>query len=122
MTTVAAALERRRGRVPRAVPLAIAIAWGLALVAELTGTAGSLHHDSLLEGGPPLWVALPLFLLAWQVMVAAMMLPSSLPLLRLFDAVTRRREAQEHTRAAFVGGYAATQCWVLWRDKIKRKE
>ena len=29
-------------------------------------------------------VALPLFLLAWQVMIAAMMLPSSLPLVRMF--------------------------------------
>jgi predicted metal-binding membrane protein len=106
-TVAAAALRRPRGRVPRAVVLAIAAAWALALVAELTGTGGRLHHDSLLEGGPPLWVALPLFLLAWQVMVAAMMLPSSLPLLRLFDAVTRRRDAQEHTRVAFVGGYVA---------------
>jgi predicted metal-binding membrane protein len=107
VTAVAAAFERPRGRVPRAVVVAIAAAWALALVAELTGTAGMLHHDALLEGGPPLWAALPVFLLAWQAMVAAMMLPSTLPLLRLFDAVTRRRDATGHVRAAFVGGYVA---------------
>ena len=41
-----------------------------------------LNHGRLIEGTaplfrpPPLWMALPLFLLAWQVMVTAMMLPS----------------------------------------------
>jgi predicted metal-binding membrane protein len=107
VTAVAAALERPRGRVPRTVVVAIAGAWALALTAELTGTAGRLHHDALLEGGPALWAALPLFLLAWQAMVTAMMLPSSLPLLRLFDTVTRRHDEAGQVRAAFIGGYAA---------------
>jgi len=86
---------------------AIAVAWGVALVAELTGAAHALHHDALIEGGPPLWAALLLFLVAWQAMVAAMMLPSSLPLIRLFDAVTRERADGVRTRAAFLGGYVA---------------
>jgi predicted metal-binding membrane protein len=107
VTAAVAALARPRGRVPRSVFLAIAAAWALALAAELTGTAALLHHDTLLEGGPPLWAALPLFLLAWQAMVAAMMLPSTLPLLRLFDAVTRQRADAGHARPAFVAGYVA---------------
>ena len=107
MTTVASSLPRTRGRTPTAVLAAIAVAWGVALVAELTGAAHALHHDALIEGGPPLWAALLLFLVAWQAMVAAMMLPSSLPLIRLFDAVTRERADGVRTRAAFLGGYVA---------------
>ena len=103
MTTIA--LERPRGRVPRAVLLAIGAAWALAVAAELTGTAGALHHDALIEGGSP-WAAL-LFLLAWQAMVAAMMLPSALPLIRLFDAVSAKQERPRRARAAFLGGYLA---------------
>jgi predicted metal-binding membrane protein len=107
MTAAAPALERPRSRAPRPVVLAIAFGWALAVVAQLTGTAGALHHDSLIEGGPALWVALALFLLAWQAMVAAMMLPSSLPLIRLFEAASARQERTARVRAAFLAGYAA---------------
>jgi predicted metal-binding membrane protein len=89
------------------VLVAIAAAWALAILAEATGTAGALHHDALIEGGPPYWAALLLFLLAWQAMVAAMMLPSSLPLIRLFEAASRSQERVRLVRAAFLAGYAA---------------
>ncbi|HUP32421.1 MAG TPA: DUF2182 domain-containing protein [Gaiellaceae bacterium] len=92
-------------RIPVAVPAAIALAWVVALAAEAGGTASALHHDDLAEGGLPRWAALGLFLLSWQLMTAAMMLPSSLPLVRLFWAASGRREAL----ATFLGGYA-----VVW--------
>ena len=109
MTTVGQALERRRKDVPRLVFVAIAVAWVLAVVAELTGTAHELHHDALIEGAgrPALWAALLLFLVAWQAMLAAMMLPSSLPLIRLYENVIRRHEGRGRLRAAFLGGYVA---------------
>ena len=107
MTAVAPALQPTRPRSPRPVLAAIAAGWALAIAAEATGTAGALHHDALIEGGPPFWAALLLFLLAWQAMVAAMMLPSSLPLIRLFDATSRSQERVRRVRAAFLGGYAA---------------
>ena len=107
MSAIAPALAPARRRTPGPVLVAIAIAWGVAVGAEVTGTAEALHHDALIEGGPPLWVALLLFVAAWQAMVAAMMLPSSLPLIRLFDAVSRRQEGGARARAAFLGGYAA---------------
>jgi predicted metal-binding membrane protein len=88
-------------RIPLAVPLAIALAWAVALATEASGAASALHHDGLLEGDLPRWAGLVLFLLSWQLMTAAMMLPSSLPLVRLFWAASGRREAL----AAFVGGY-----------------
>ena len=107
MSAIAPPLGRARGRVPVPVLVAIGAAWGVAVAAEVTGAAGALHHDALIEGGPPLWAALLVFLVAWQAMVAAMMLPSSLPLIRLYDAVSRAQERPARARAAFLGGYVA---------------
>jgi len=100
----ATALPRRR--VPHAVIMAIAGAWALAVAVEATGEAARLHHDVLIEHGPPLWVALPLWLLAWQAMTAAMMLPSSLPLVRLFAQASAGQSQPRRAMAAFMGGYA----------------
>ena len=91
---------------PRPIVVAIAAAWAAALAAQVAGAAALLHHDVLLEGGPPPAVAAVAFLLAWQVMIAAMMLPSSLPLVRLYSAATVRAPARGRSMAAFVGGYA----------------
>jgi len=107
MTAIAPTIPRGRRGAPRPVLFAIAVGWALAIVAEVTGKAQALHHDSLIEHGPPLWAALLLFLVAWQAMTAAMMLPSSLPLIRLFEATSRSQEHVRRVRGAFLGGYAA---------------
>ena len=107
MTAIAPAIHRRRRGAPFPVLLAIALGWALAVAADATGTSGALHHDALIEDGPPLWAAALLFLLAWQAMVAAMMLPSSLPLIRLFEVASRSQERVRRVRAAFLAGYAA---------------
>ena len=106
---------RRSRRTPAILLAAVAGAWALAIVAQTTGRAVLLDHGRLIEGAPPLWhppplwVALPLFLVAWQVMVAAMMLPSSLPMIRLFRTVSIAQPRPEAVRAAFLGGYL-----VVW--------
>jgi predicted metal-binding membrane protein len=92
---------------PRVVVATIAAAWVLAIATELTGTAHRVHHDALIEGGPPLAVALVLFLLAWQMMIAAMMLPSSLPLVRLFAAASAGQPRPRAAMAGLLSGYAA---------------
>jgi predicted metal-binding membrane protein len=92
--------------VPAPVLGAVAVAWAAAIAAEATGAAASLHHDSLLEGGPGFGPALVLFLVAWQVMVAAMMLPSSLPLVRMYGAASSGAPDRAQSLAAFLGGYA----------------
>jgi predicted metal-binding membrane protein len=104
---VSAAASARLGRVPAAVVGAIALAWAAAIAAELGGVAHYVHHDVLLEDGPPLAVALVAFLLAWQVMIAAMMLPSSLPLVRLFASASAGQARPSAAMAGFLGGYAA---------------
>jgi predicted metal-binding membrane protein len=85
---------------------AIALAWGVAVAAQATGRGQVLHHDALAEGGLPTWAALGLFLLAWQLMIAAMMLPSSLPMVRLFSRASANQPRPLPAKAAFLGGYA----------------
>ena len=75
----------------RLVPAAIAGAWLLAIVAQWTGEAAFLHHHALIEDGPPLWIAVILFLFGWQVMIAAMMLPASLPTIRVVGSAVGHR-------------------------------
>jgi predicted metal-binding membrane protein len=112
MTAVAAALERRRGRVPWLVLSAIGAAWTLAVAADRTGWARALHNHGEVPRGTSLWAALLLFLLAWQAMIAAMMLPSSLPLIRLFEAASRSQEHVRRVRAVFLAGYVAV--WTVF--------
>ncbi len=106
--TVSAASLAPRG-IPSPIVVAVAAAWVAAVAAEATGVAGSVHHDSLLEGGPGFGLALVLFLLAWQVMIAAMMLPSSLPLVRMFSAASAGAPGRRRALGAFAGGYA-----IVW--------
>jgi predicted metal-binding membrane protein len=89
--------------------LAIAAAWAVAVAAQVSGQGRLLHHDAAAAGGLPPWAAVGLFLLAWQLMIAAMMLPSSLPLVRLFSRASANQPRPLRARAAFLGGYA-----VVW--------
>jgi predicted metal-binding membrane protein len=92
---------------PRPILAGIAAAWAAAIAAQVAGVAAVAHHDSLLTGaGPPLAVAALIAILAWQVMIAAMMLPSSLPLVRLYSRATERAPQRGRSMAAFIGGYA----------------
>jgi predicted metal-binding membrane protein len=101
----ALAAARVRG-VPLPIVAAIAAAWAAAIAAETTGASAVLHHDHVLSHGPPSAWAVVGFLAAWQVMVAAMMLPSSLPLVRMFAAASARAAGSGRAMAAFLGGYA----------------
>lgn len=99
----------RAFRLSPVIPIAIGAAWILAIVAQASGTARFLHHDALIEGGWPWWAALVAFVVAWQAMIVAMMLPSSMPLIRLFATVSTNQPRHGLTMAAFLGGYA-----VVW--------
>jgi predicted metal-binding membrane protein len=110
MSAVAAtSAAPRPARVPRPVIATIALAWALTLAADATGRGRLLHHDVLLGGEVPYGVALALFVASWQAMVAAMMIPGSLPLVRLFTAASAAQPRPGRALAAFLGGYA-----VVW--------
>lgn len=94
-------------RVPPAVGVSIAIAWAAALVAAVTGHERLLNHDTLIEGGLPYGAALGIFVVAWQFMIVAMMLPSSYPLIRLFGRLAASQPRPIPAKAALLGGYVA---------------
>jgi predicted metal-binding membrane protein len=89
------------------VLLAIAVAWGLALGAEVTGRVQWVHHHHLLVEHLSLWASLGLFLVAWQVHIAAMMLPSTLPMMAAFAKAAGGQAHPRVVRVAFMGGYLA---------------
>jgi predicted metal-binding membrane protein len=97
---------RRVARVPAPIVVAIAAAWALVIAAEASGRAAGFHHDALLEGGLSPWLGTALFLVAWQVTVAAMMLPSSLPLIVLFEQAAQHTAGPRRALSALLGGYA----------------
>lgn len=99
----------RAAPVPAVIPTAIAAAWILAAIAQFTGRAQFLHHDALIERGPSPGIALLLFVAAWFVMIAAMMLPSSLPLIRMFAFACAKQTRPALVFAAFLTGYV-----VVW--------
>ena len=105
-------------RVPRRAPVVwpyvvVALAWGLALLGTLTGQRYLLDHHWLLEeSGLPFVAALLVFVVCWQVMIAGMMLPSSLPVTLLLTHAARRQPRTRSVLALFVIGYAAV--WTIF--------
>jgi predicted metal-binding membrane protein len=102
----------RLGGVPALVLAAIALAWAFAIAAELTATGSHLHHDALIGNGRGVALGLGLSTVAWVVMVAAMMIPSSLPLVRLFARASAGQPRPGAAMAGFLGGYVAV--WALF--------
>jgi predicted metal-binding membrane protein len=96
------ALTRR----PPIIPMAITVGWLIAVIAQATGNATLLHHHALIEGGPPLWVAVPLFLLSWQVMIVAMMLPASVRSISACSSGTGVLGRPRRSLVTFLGAYA----------------
>jgi predicted metal-binding membrane protein len=83
-------------------------AWALTLVLHAGGGTAHWSHDALLAGRAlPSQRALLLFLAAWQVMTAAMMLPSSLPLIRLFTRASQGQDRPGLALGVFLAAYFA---------------
>jgi predicted metal-binding membrane protein len=108
----AALAVARVGGVPLVVLAAIVVSWVAAIAAQAGGAAGVVRHDNLLADGLPPLGAVLLFLLGWQVMTAAMMLPSSLPLVRIFAAASARAPGRGRALGAFLGAYALI--WTIF--------
>jgi len=72
-------------------------------------TIGSHAHSGTTGHGG---VALPIVVTGWTLMTAAMMLPTTLPLLALFHAMTRRRPDRPLLVALLIAGYLAV--WALF--------
>jgi predicted metal-binding membrane protein len=70
--------------------------------------AGHDHAGHTAHSG----AALPVVVAGWALMTAAMMLPTTLPLLALFHAMTRRRSDRPLLVALLIAGYLAV--WILF--------
>ena len=102
-----------RPRVPLAVPGAIGLAWAAILALHLSGHGDSVDHDALLGPGGHLEVTnVIVYAAAWVTMITAMMLPSAVPLLRLFTGVSQNQRRAALVITAFVGGYLAV--WTVF--------
>src|SRR6266487_3674781 len=102
---------RRGRRVPVLWPwLLVAVAWAVLVLAMLTHQTFLLDHHYLLQAsGLPWLAALEIFLLCWQVMTVAMMLPSSMPMVKLVVYAGRRQARPVAVPLAFLAGYG-----VIW--------
>jgi predicted metal-binding membrane protein len=107
-------LHRATQRAPDRRPL-IAAVGGLSLVAWLTlllwgqsADARFLHHEGA-AGASAGGAEATLFVIGWTVMVIAMMLPTSLPLIAMFGALVERRG-----RPGLLVGLLVVAYLVVW--------
>src|SRR5690242_6574162 len=100
-----------RRRAPVIWPwLIVGAAWTLAGFSVLTNQSSLINHHYLLEQSHlPVLVALVIFLVCWQVMTVAMMLPSSMPMLSLMVQASRKPRYSRAALLTFLAGYA-----VIW--------
>ena len=98
---------------------ALAVAAWLALWAwGASPYARYLHHD---DGVGPLAAQASLFAVGWVLMIVAMMLPSSVPLVMTFGALVRRRRRPGALVGLLLAGYLSVwaafglAAWVLDR-------
>ena len=85
----------------------IAAAWVVCAWTELSGNAAQFHHHALYESGRPFWLAALMMLGAWQIMTAAMMLPSSLGFIRMYAAAASSAPEFPSALTLFLSGYFA---------------
>lgn len=100
---------RARRRAPVRWPwLVVALAWGVALLATLMNQRFLIDHHWLIEeSGLPWLLAAGIFLASWQVMTLAMMLPSSMPMVKMMTYAARRQSRTYLVIGVFMAGYAA---------------
>lgn len=83
-------------------------AWALALLLFVTGRNQWLNHDAIITRRTlPLAPALALFLVTWQVMTGAMMLPTTLPMVRMFARACGGQASPKLAVLTLCGAYAA---------------
>lgn len=85
----------------------IAAAWLMSAWVELSGNAAQLHHHAVYESRRPIWLAVLAVLAAWQLMTAAMMLPSSLGFIRFYATTAARAPDFPVVLTLFLSAYFA---------------
>ncbi|WP_065288174.1 DUF2182 domain-containing protein [Mycolicibacter kumamotonensis] len=87
--------------------------WTIAALSWVALLAAGHHHDGLIAGGnrpesvAGIAVSVALLAAAWLEMTAAMMLPTTIPMVRMFTVVSARAPRTAAVRTAFLAGYFA---------------
>jgi predicted metal-binding membrane protein len=87
--------------------------WTIAALCWVALLAAGHHHDGLISGGnrpesaAGIAVSVALLAAAWLEMTAAMMLPTTIPMVRMFTVVSARAPRTAAVRTAFLAGYLA---------------
>jgi len=95
----------RWDQVPVAVVVVSVFAWALAIDTESGRHGHHGGHNHLPAGGVGPAVEILRFVASWQVMIAAMMLPGSLAMLRVFGRLARSQPRPALVQATFLAGY-----------------
>src|SRR3954447_13337107 len=111
-TTRPAPIAARLRRDPAVGLWAVAgVCWAITFGLTVAGGSTAAHHDHVLEHDEHPWaLRIGLFLAVWVVMLGAMMLPTLVPLARLFGPVSARSGHPRSARAGLYGGYLLV--WV----------
>ena len=88
----------------------IVVAWVTLVVWDRSPYGRYLKHEQLGAiasgaGCAPIITQALLYVLGWSLMTAAMMLPTTLPLLEIFQRLTRQRVDHGWLLAQVIGGY-----------------
>jgi predicted metal-binding membrane protein len=101
----AAMTTRRLAPIP-AISMTIVGAWLLIVLAQASGNTAALHHHALIGGDTPVASAMAIFLIAWQIMVVAMMWPASLHVVAALRHASPDLSRPNLAAAAFLGSSA----------------
>lgn len=107
---------RDRDQARLALLVLVALAWATLLVGQTASNGALLHQHGSSAAGVSLWLALASFMASWQIMVAATMLPATLPAVRAAAAASRRVARPALGTAAFVLGFLAV--WTAFGSLI----
>jgi predicted metal-binding membrane protein len=111
MTSTAAGVDTVPHDAGRALWITVGGSW-LLLVGTALVDPGLGHHHRILgapQNGLPPAVALAVVVASWVVMVTSMMLPTTVPMVRMIAVVTARVEHGRWVRSAFLAAY-----FVVW--------
>jgi predicted metal-binding membrane protein len=89
----------------------VALAWLVLLRWPQAPHGRFAHYDAAIAGGLHTAPAAALIVAAWTLMIVAMMLPTSFPLLAIFHRLTRHRDDHALLVLLVVAGYLAV--WAL---------
>ena len=90
----------------------ILVAWGLLISVQRSPYAELLSHEAIELDSYPSGIRWAVFMLGWSLMIVAMMLPGSLPMLNIHVRPLRQRVAGSYLTGLIILGYLFP--WIVF--------